>query len=143
MPNDVADAIKDKLVTNKVSIGIKDALVLSEDSDAKSLRPPYAGIVMDFEDDSEQETPDTVQIGVPVEMKVLCSSTENKTAALSFQEAYAIANHVIMILKGSLTVGPNEIVLLLRKRPFSIIRNSAEQCVLQVNLYYTIDAVGE
>lgn len=142
-PDEVTAAIAAKLNTNKVAIGIKDAIVFSEDSDTNGLRPPYAGVIADFEEDAEQEVPDTTQIGVPVETKILCSSGNNKNAASSFKEAFLIGNSVINTLKGALTVGSSEVVLLLRKRPFSIIRNSAEQAVIQVNLYYIIDAVGD
>jgi hypothetical protein len=141
-PEVVAQTIAEVLVTNKVTIGIKDSSVISEDTDAKPLRPPYAAVFIDFEDEANQEAADTSQINVPVETKILCSSGENRTAALSFQEAFQIANKVITTLKGSLTTDDGEVVLMLRKRPFTIIRNSAEQCIVQANLYYTIDAIG-
>ena len=142
-PEVVAQAIADVLVTNKLAIGIKDSSVISEDTDAKPLRPPYAAVFIDFEDESNQESADTSQIGVPVETKILCSSGENKTAALSFAQAFQIALKVITQLKGSLTTDDGDVVMMLRKRPISIIRNTAEQCVVQANLYYNIDAIGE
>jgi len=142
-PNDVADAAASKLVTNKVSLGITDAASIAEDTDAKDLRPPYCGVFANFENESIQESADSTQIGVPVEIKVLCSSSENKTAHLSFAEAFILANKVVTLLKGLLTVGSDEVVLMLRKRPFEILRNAADQSVVQVNFYYELKAVGE
>ncbi|MFZ4620967.1 MAG: hypothetical protein ACOYNS_10430 [Bacteroidota bacterium] len=142
-PDEVTSAIAAKLEANKATLGIKDSAEFSEDADAKDLRPPYAGVFADFEDDASQEDPGTTQFDVPVEMKILCSSGSNKKAKHSFLEAFTIAGKVITLLKGALAVNSGEVVLMLRKRPFNIIRNSAEQTVVQVNLYYTIDAVGE
>lgn len=142
-PDAVADAIKDKLITNKSSLSIKDASVLSEDSDVKGLRPPYAGVIVDFEEEAGNMTSDATLLDIPVELKILCSSGENKTAALSFREAFTIAGKVIELLKGPLTVSTEEIIILIRKRPFTIVRNAADQCVVQANLYYELKSVGE
>jgi len=142
-PDLAAAAVREALLANKESIGIKDAAVLSEDTDSKPLRPPYAGVIADFEDESEQETGDTVQLDVPVEIKILCSSGEHKKASLAFQEAFTIATKVITHAKTTLTTEDGEFTLMLRKRPFTIIRNAADQCVIQANLYYYIGAIGE
>ncbi len=142
-PDAVAGAVKDKLIANKTALKIKDAQVLSEDTDDKGIRPPYAGVIVDFDEEAAGETSDTTQLDVPVEVKVLCSSSENKTAAASFQEAFTLASAVIKLLKGALTVDTEEVTLLLRKRPYTIVRNAADQCVIQANLYYQLSAVGE
>ncbi|NUN68833.1 MAG: hypothetical protein HUU02_03885 [Bacteroidetes bacterium] len=142
-PDIAAAAVREVLHTNRASIGIKDAEVLSEDTDSKPLRPPYAGVIADFEDESLQATDDTVQIDVPVEIKILCSSGEHKNASLAFQEAFGIAIKVITHAKTTLTTDDGEFTLMLRKRPFTIIRNAADQCVIQANLYYYIGAIGE
>lgn len=140
-PDLVATAVVAKLNTNKVSLAIKDAEEISEDT-ASKLRPPWCGVFCDFDQESLNSSADDVQFEVPCEVKILCSSSDNKTAALSFAESFILANKVILLMKGVLAVESNEITLLLRKKPFEIIRNAADQCVLQVNMYYHLDAVG-
>ncbi|MEW5799972.1 MAG: hypothetical protein AB1728_13305 [Bacteroidota bacterium] len=142
-PNDVADAVAATLVANKTTLGITDASVIAEDADVKPMRPPHAGVFADFEYEAGQQTSDTTQICVPVEIKILCFSTECKTAALAFAEAFGIAVKIVALMKGVLTVGSDEVTLKIRKKPFEILRNSAEQSVVQVNVYYELTSVGE
>ncbi|KAB2967522.1 hypothetical protein [Zoogloea sp.] len=141
-PDQVSEAVASKLIEHKQTVGVTDAASLSEDTDAKPLRPPYIGVIVDFEEESSAETGDNVLMDVPVEVKVLCASAENKSAALSFQQAWAMAEKSIALLKGVLSVEDEEVDLMLRRRPVTILRNSAEQCVIQVNLYFNINAVG-
>ncbi len=145
-PPDVVNAIAAKIGTNKTTVGVEDFGAISEDTKSGALRPPYAAVFQDFEKDSDQETGDSVMLAVPVEIKVLCSSSKNQTAALSFAEAFLIATKIITLIKGTLsvTVGAEtvEVQILLRKKPFDILMNKADQAIVQVNFYYEIDAVG-
>lgn len=146
-PSDVVEAIADKIALNHVLLGIKDSGAISQDTKSGELSPPYCVVFADFDQDAQSETGDSVLLGVPVEIKVLCSSGQNTKAALSFAEAFAIVNKAITLVKGTLpvTIGveTTEVQILLRKKPFDILSNKANQVLLQINFYYELDAVGE
>lgn len=145
-PNNVETAVALKLNTNKATLGITKAEIISEDAEESKFRPPYCAVFADFQEPSDNTSADTVQMEVPCEIKVLCASSEKKSAALAFAEAFQLANDVVNLLRGEITVteGDTDITVFLfsRKKPFDIMRKAADGSVVQVNLYYLIDSVG-
>ncbi len=145
-PNYVVDALVQVITDNKVSIGVKKAVAISEDAEDKELQPPYCAAYANFELDSEQSTGEDMPLHIPVEIKILCSSKDNKSAALSFAESFRIANSVINLLRGPISVTIDSVAyqveIHVRKKPFEILKNTADQTIVQANLYYEIDTAG-
>ncbi|MFA6470124.1 MAG: hypothetical protein WCW35_14610 [Bacteroidota bacterium] len=144
LPNEVVDAIVSKILLNKSDLAITDCISISEDTKTKEIAPPYCAVFADFQSDSADITGDNVLLDVPVEIKILCSSGDNRSAAESFIEAFAIANKIMTLIRGIVTTsGGAEAEIITRRKPFEILTHKADQTIVQVNFYYELKSVGE
>lgn len=99
-PDIVIAACVKKLNDNKVSLGLLDnSIELSEDSDSIDLRPPYAVVFENFNDDAQVDESGN-PYKIPTSIIVGISSASHKTVAESSAEAYKIGIKVLKLITG-------------------------------------------
>jgi hypothetical protein len=138
--------VVDTINANKNAIGVNGAEEISEDW-SKNLKPPYCGVFADTEEESEQVSTMGDLIDIPISIKIVCCSSEKRTARDAMNEAWSIARKILQYVKGEYTFNqadletdpgkPTYTVLLRPKRmPREILSKTAKQSVVQVNLFY-------
>ena len=140
-PSQVIVAVVEKIDLNKEDLGVEQVAEGSEDVKAEWLKPPYCLVYANFEDAAKVSDGGT-PFDIPITIGVACVSTEKKTAAEAFSEAFTIATKVIMLCQGDFDIGTEPIVLKSKDIPLRIgTVSSAISSVIcfftyQINLIY-------
>ena len=118
-PSQVIAAVIDKLNDNLEDVGIQQVEEGSEDIQESALKPPYCLVYANFEDAAKVSDGGT-PFDIPITIGVACVSTDKKTAAEAFSEAFTIATEVIKLCQGDYDIGTESLVLKAKDVPMRV-----------------------